>query len=466
MSIIRRLAGLGLDRKSYRTGELLPAYRDGQPLPREWDEERAVKEGFKLDPTVYACVRVRAQALGSLPWVAFTLEGDRWEASPGHRLERLMEAPNPKMTGPRLVKRGSMQLDLGGNFLWTKLRPGFDPAWPADQRQQFRENNPPAELWPIDLRPVRPITSKAEFIRGYEYHDGDAWKPLIDAADVVHHLLDDPGSEGAFWGMGRLQAASWPVDTAVAARKWNRQALDDRAVIDGAFAVDFPMTTEQYEAAQEQIKKHYGKRTPMGLSPVDMDFFNGLNKLAEEICSVFDVRPPMIGIMRDATLANVDAMRRSWWEDSILTDADDIELTLNLHLTPEFGRTPDARFLKCANRPLRKEVREWLRSGEKDARLAREIKAPARRRREEKEVLWLGYDTSNVEALQVKLAEKVDLVQKMVNMGIRLNDALQRAELDLPPQPGGDVPRWPANMVPIDADPEEDEEDAAKLGAA
>lgn len=468
--LIKALAARRREVKKYRTAELLNPGLDRQPQFRAWDDRAAVEEGLKASPYVFACVRRRALAQGSVPWSAYRLVGDRWEVAPDSPLTTLMENPNPKMSRKDLIVRSAMTADLGGNFVWTKIL----------------VNGLLVEVWPLPLHPIIPVPSKQEFISHYEYSDGGG-AITLPAETVVHHQNPDPGNP--YWGIGRLQAVARTVDTEVDARRWNKVALQNRAVADGVFSFREPVSPEEWEIARDQVREqHQGSshaREPwvlghgatwqqMGLSPVDMDFINGIKLGAVEICAVFDVPPPMIGIFEDATLANLDTSRTIFWEDGVIPDLDSIELTLNRDITPHFGRLPgvanlkslkDMRNTKRGVAAVRldellsqfREFQEWVKSGERDRMLkARSTQETGRRTGE---TLWLGFDLSGVEALAKKLKERIEAVEKLVFLGIPLNQALQVVELEIGPIPGGDIPRVDRRLIEVMLEGEE--QDAA-----
>jgi HK97 family phage portal protein len=219
--------------------------------------------------------------------------------------------------------------------------------------------------------------------------------------------------------MSPLKAAARTVDTDVEAVRWNKVALQNRAVGDGVFTFPNPLTREQWERAREQVRQQYegvdNARRPwvlgsgasynrMSLTPVEMDWLASRKDMRVEICAALNVHPPIVGIYDDATLANIATARRMHWEDTIIPILEDLEGCLNRTLVPHFG------------------PRDRLR---------------------------LVFDTSQVRALQRNLKELVETGEKMQKMGVPLNHIIQRLELQLDPVPGGDVGYIPSTMIPL-----------------
>lgn len=476
------------EQKGVRPQDLIPAWQSDQPESREWDDRKAVTEGLQSSPWVARCVRARARALASLPLVTFSLEDDAWVPRPEHKLTRLVESPNNFMSRADVIERSSMQLDLSGNFVWQMVRRG--DVTPVTSKTSLKRRlkeiaeakaakkiGDVIELWPLQIYPLKPIPSKEDWILGFEYREGDAYVPVLAYGDSIHHMM--AGLISQHWGMGRLQAASVSVDSEIAARQWNRRQLSNRGVPDGVIELPIDIGDEQFRQAEAALKRQGGQRKgawivpgtfkPLSLSPVDMDWAAGLGRSALEICAAFDTPPPVAGIMENATLANVDTLIAAWWEGSVLVDADAIEMTLNRTLTPEFGPTPGRMDKKMSSLPrralssgFRRELKQWIKDGGRDKLLAKHAKA-ASNGLDDSSPIWLGFDATNIPALQAKFKEKIEQVKSMVACGIALNDAIARVDLGIDDQIGGDVPRVPSNTVEVTVDTEEA---AAKLTAA
>ena len=393
------------------TSQLLGPWQNNRPQAKEWDEAKAVKEGFKLNPYVYACIDLLAVNAASIPWKAMTRSGagEDWEPEPGHPLEDLIEFPNAKMSRQDLIERLIQHLQTGGNGLWsmtmvTSLREG----------RKF-----PGELWPIPPEGIRPVPERESFIRGYEYIKDGIWirDPLIPAEEVLHFMRNDPSNP--YWGMGPLQAAASAVDTDVQASRWNRITFANRAVPDGVFSIDRPLSREEWELAREEVRKNYAgadnARTPwvlgngakwemMSWKPTELDFIEGRKFTREEICAAFHVPPPMVEVMENATLANLGDSRKKLWTDGVIPLLDNVKGVLNRVLVPMFG---------------------------------------------DRRTLMLDYDLSGVEVLRADMKSKGEVLKLFTGCGIPLNVAVELLDLDIEPVEGGDIGLVPSTMIPL-----------------
>jgi HK97 family phage portal protein len=396
--------------KRYTTAELLSPWQDNRPHFKEWDTETAIKDGFKASVWVYACVYRIMKDAASVPWIAEVRKGDAWEPDETHPLTELMEYPNDYMSRQDMIERLTAHLYLGGNGLWSKIII-------TSRRGVTRGRKIVAELWPIDPSGITPVPSRSQFIAKYRYEkDGVVIKDW-DPAEIIHFSFTDPGNP--YWGMSPLQAAARTVDTDIEAVKWNKVALQNRAVPDGIFSFPQALTKDQWSEARERVREQFqesserrapwvmgssAQYTAMSLTPVEMDWLESRKDMRVEICAVYGVHPPIVGIYDDATLANIATARRMHWEDTIIPYLDDLDAGLNRSLVPHFG------------------PRDQLR---------------------------LSYDTTAVQALQRNLKELIDTGEKMHRMGIPVNDIIQRLELQLDPVEGGDVGYIPNSLVPI-----------------
>ena len=382
-------------------GVLVPVYQDKIPQWSDWSAHRAIQEGMKASVWVYICVERLMKAAASVPWRAEVKEGDEWVPAEDHPLTDLLEHPNPFMGRQDWIERSVANLYLVGNALTAKLM----------------VRGVVAELWPMwELDKIQPVPSRTNFIVRYDYRrDGE---PIpIDPQEVMHLMFQDPGNP--FWGLAPLKAAAQVVDTDVEAVRWNKVLLQNRAVGDGVFVSDGPLTQTQWEEARLRVREQYSgadnarapwvlgngtKYQPMSINPVEMDWIESRRATRTEIAAVFGVPLPMVGVYDDATLANIETARRIFWEDTVIPLLDDIADGINASITPHFGKRGQLR---------------------------------------------AKYDTSQVPALRENLEAKVAQYVKLVGAGVPPNMAAQRVGLGIDHIEGGDVALIPATWVPL-----------------
>lgn len=373
---------------------------DRMPRWTNWTTEAAVNEGFKASVWVFAAINKKAKAAASVPWYVYRKNtAGEFERLPTHPLQTLIDKPNPFTSRNNMIERLIMQLDLAGNSLFHMVKVG----------------NTPVELWSIGPDGLRPVPDERDFIKNYEFKMAkNGRKVSIPTDEVLHVMYVDPSNP--YWGIAPLMVAAKTVDTDIEAVSWNKVALQNRAVTDGAFVTDQPLTDTQYNSLRSQVREqHQGAanaRAPwvlgggarwqqMSLSPADMDFIEGRKMTREEIAAVFQVPPPLLGILDKANYSNMQEARRVFWLDTVIPLLDDLKEAFNRALTPYFG-----------------------------------------------EDIELDYDISGVEALQENVSEKIKSAKELWSMGVPFNQINQRLDLGIDEIEGGDTGYLPLNLVP------------------
>lgn len=379
--------------------QFLNLLQDRLPRWNKWTTEAAVSEGYKASIWVYAAINKKARAAASVPWYVYKRGANgEWQKQEAHPLQTLIDKPNPFTSRNNMIERLIMQLELSGNSYYKASVLGGVPV----------------ELWNIGPDGMRAVPDSREFILNYEYTTKDGKKSTFPAEEVFHFMYIDPSNP--FQGVAPLQVAARTVDTDVEAVNWNKVALQNRAVTDGVFSVQQPLNDAQFRELRQQVKEqHQGSqnaRAPwvlgagaewhqMSLSPADMDFIEGRKLGREEIAAIFQVPPPLIGILDKANYSNMKEARRVFWLDTIIPLLDDLKETFNRGLTPYFG-----------------------------------------------DDIVLDYDTANVEALAENVNEKITGAKDLFAMGIPFNAINQRLDLGFDEIEGGDIGYLPGGLMP------------------
>lgn len=367
----------------------------------EWRTDRAIREGMKSSTYVYACINLLAKSVASVPWYVYKQDrsGD-WIQQDQHPLQALIEKPTPWHSRKDLMTGMIQHLYLGGNSVHTKVRAGGAVV----------------ELWQLQPDWIRVFPSATDWVDRYQYHK-DGIITDIKPQDIMHNKFIDPANP--YWGLSPLQAGARAVDIDVEAVRYQKVGLQNMAISDGVFTFDHPLTKDQWDEARQMVRdQHQGidnAHTPwvlgaganwqqMSMTPKDIDFIESRKFTANEICSIFQVPPPMIGILDKANYNNIETARKIFWLDTIVPILEDLKDCFNLSLTPEFGTG-----------------------------------------------IELSYDISNVNALQESTADKITQAKDLWAMGVPFNMINQKLELGFDEIDGGDVGYLPSGVQPISA---------------
>jgi HK97 family phage portal protein len=393
--------------KSLPLSALVSRSKTGTPIFPDWTAQRAIREGLKVSSWVYACIYLIAKSASQVPWFVeeIDLEGKGRRVPLNHPYQQLMDRPNRFWSRQTYIELVVMSLYLAGNSITNKVRLGTG------------QNGEVKELWWIPPDNVNVVPADPGYIAHYEQTRDGGVVARAPVDDVIHHMFVDPSC--TYWGMAPLQPGGRAVDTDVEAANWNKAALQNRAVADGAWVSDNWMSDEQYDVTKGQIaRQHQGSknaRVPfvvggsmkwqqMALTPVDMDYLDSRKLNREEICAVFGVPPVLVGILDRATYANIDTARRIFWENTMVPLLDDLRDTFNIQLTPDF---------------------------------------------ENGQRLRLVYDLKKVPAMVDVFNRKVDVGKKLFDMGYAPNVINAELDLGLPEFTGGDTGYISGQLVPV-----------------
>jgi HK97 family phage portal protein len=385
--------------KSVTSAQVLPISQTGRAIRSEWDYENAIKHGYKRSATVYSCINLIAKSAASVEWKTYRRNRKgTWEEIADHPLTLLIEKPNPFMSQKDFIERMTHSLYLGGNAIFSKVR---------------GTNNAVLELWYLTQNNIKPVPDQRDFISHYEYN-AQGIKRNIPTRDIIHNQFLDPNN--LFWGIAPIRAAAEIIDTDTEAIRWNRYSMQQRAISDGAFILDQPLTEDQWKEARQQIAdQHTGSDNarsfwvlgagaqwqPMSMTPAEMDFIESRKLNREEICSIFGVPPVMIGLYENATLANIETGRKIFWLDTILPYLADIRNCLNAALAAEYGA---------------------------------DIK--------------LDFDTSTIDAIQENVADKINNAKTLFSLGVPFNEINKKLDLGFDEIEGGQIGFLPSNLLP------------------
>lgn len=308
-------------------------------------------DAYKRCVVAYKCINIISRGAAKIPWKV--KRGANPDGTGGtemdrkHPLCKLLRKPNPLQSESWFREAVAAYLLLSGNTYIEGVGP-------------FKEDAPPLELW--SLRPDRmKVLPGPRGPSGYIYEVNGTYKewpldPIDGKGPILHmkffHPLDD------WYGMSPVEAAAYSVDGHNMAGEWNQGLLQNGCRPSGALVykpgetAPPNLTEKQKEALKEQLNAaSAGTRNAgrplildggiewqqMSLSPAEMDWINGKNNSAREICMAFDVPPMILGIPGDNTYSNQREARQGLYQDTIIPFNDSLLDGLNSWLAPLFG---------------------------------------------------------------------------------------------------------------------------------
>jgi len=400
---------------------------DGIPQPEAFADDI---EAYSRHVWVYACANLIANAFSTIDFLPYAkAEDGSWSVAETHPFFKLLQNPNPYMSGIELRRIMSLSSKLTGNAYIVTL--------PKGDLKKDTARQEVLELWPLPPQFVRPITSSEKFIEGYVY-DVLGQKKTFSTNRIIHFRDANPGN--LQYGQGSVTAAKNSITSDLMADAWNRYFFANNGRPDAILESDSGITQEEQKRITEGWQKLYAGATKRGKVAVlggglkykesnrahkDMDFVALRKMLREEILASFGVPQSMVGILDQANYSNMKEQTKVFWNQTMIPEIRKFEAVL----------TNRAKMLTGIENVI------------------------------------IQADLSKVEALREDENAKATLAKLYVDMGIPLGQVVEA--LDLPFEvaddegagdgEGDDEPKTPAAGAPeAEDDPKEGDEPGEK----
>ncbi len=364
--------------------------REDEAPPRTFRD--FVKDGFRGNPVVSACIREISTSVSEAPVVAFKKDRDgKLIKVPDHAVEDLFRRPNPRDSYIEFMERLLYGYFLGGNALVEMRRFG---------------SGIPGELYPI--RPDRILSADVnqDFVPlRFKISVGDKGATKKLPRDNVIHIPDiDPLNE--VFGMPRLLAAMQELQTDNEASNYVNEVLHNHGTPGTVITVDAEKIKRgMIERAEKKWHDKFGpgngrgrvafipgghQVATLGFSLHDLEFKELRGVTREGICAVFGVDPILVGFStaaRGGTMSGGEhkEARTKLWTQTIVPLMRRWEAAFNAFLAPEFGN------------------------------------------------IIIGFDTSEIEALQESVKERIERAGKLAETGV-VGSREIREHLELDPE--------------------------------
>ena len=322
---------------------------DRSPYGEFWFEPVSARtgSGMRVSPdsalrlaAVYACVRILAETMASLPLVVYQRRADGGKDKvTDHWLYRLMAKRPNRFQNP---------------FEWREMLQGH-LALRGNAYNQII-TNPRGEI--IELMPIHPDRVKIELLPSGEYRyrvtDRSGKEVILPRGDVWH--LRGLSSDGLM-GMSPIELARENLGMALAAQDYGARFFANDAKPTGGW-IEFPGTfkdneakkvfRESYQQAQSGanrgkvlVLENGMKFHEVGVTNKDAQFLELRKFQITDIARLFRVPPHMIADLERATFSNIEQQSLEFvmhtmtpwaerWEASIeselLLEGDDIEI--------------------------------------------------------------------------------------------------------------------------------------------
>lgn len=271
---------------------------------------------YRTQPYVATAIGVLVRQIARLPLKVYERDSDgQRRRVHDHRLVDLIENPAPGFSSTQLKQWLALPVCLHGNATLALVRPS--------------PGAPPERIWPLDWRYMQAYQADdvpSKPIRFWRYNELE--DPIyLDPEDVLHLRWEPPDGQ---IGVSPLEQLGTTVRIEQAAQEYQESYLRDGVRSPGA--IKFPtgvILDEQTRAEmREDLKSAYGGAKNAGhplLLPggaewqslahnaKEAELINQRKLTREEVASVYAIPQPLMGILENATLANVEALHRMFY---------------------------------------------------------------------------------------------------------------------------------------------------------
>lgn len=217
----------------------------GKAVPPDWDAAKAFQIAYYMSVVVYACTRLHANTLSSLPF--------RVGADPAKPQDFDPNAPLAKLLGP---PPGGPAPKLSARRLW---------AWTTAQRivtgrngweAELDPSGKPVALWPLPSTSLTPIPTQqgVEWFSGFEYgRTGDKRKLPVER--VIYDW--DPRGDDFRQPESALEAAGLAISVDVMQSRYDYAFLRNDARPAALVVTEAFSDRDEYEAFKHQWNSQY-----------------------------------------------------------------------------------------------------------------------------------------------------------------------------------------------------------------
>lgn len=284
--------------------------------------------------TVYSCVRIIAEDVGTLPLhVKMRSDDGTRQTMYSHPVARVMSKPNPFMSGIDLRRAMIASLELHGNA-YAIIRERDNRGYPT--RIDF-----------ADATMMTPIVGESDIYYAYGEEE-----ELIPSRDIIH--LKGYAPDG-IEGKSPIQLHRDTIDNAVNATKFSKKLYKNDLRATTVFSLEGELSKEAYDRTRGQLADMYKKAmgrsdvplvleggtkvNSLTITPEDAQFIATKLQNIDEIAAIFRVPPHKVGDWTRGTYSNNTQANLEYFTDCIrpLLEVIEEELSRKLFLESEQG---------------------------------------------------------------------------------------------------------------------------------
>jgi HK97 family phage portal protein len=282
--------------------------------------------------TVFACVRVLAESIASLPIRLYTLTDRGRMVDYSHPLAHLLSfEPNSEMSSVDWVETVVSHLMISGNS-YTQIERSTDGV--------------PIGLWPLNPRKTEPVRLPNGNL-AYRTSDGETGgrTRIIAAKDVLHPRLM---SWDGLLGLSPVLQAKRSLGLAVAAEKYASRLFSNAGVPTLALSTEQqikPEVKQQMRADWLQLQTGDNqhkiaildsalKPIPLALTAEESQFLESRKYTRSDIAALFKIPPHYVGELSKMSNSNTEQQNLSFVIDTLRPLVSRLEAEISRKLLP------------------------------------------------------------------------------------------------------------------------------------
>ena len=263
--------------------------------------ERVDEKSAMQIATVYACVRVIAETIASLPLNVYENTDHGSVKASDHPLQRLLhDEPNPEMT----------------SFIWRETMLSHLLLWGNSYSQIIRTGrNGIVGLYPL-LPDHMNVDRNSKGVLTYTYTTSDGKTVQLDPDDVLH--IPGLGFDGVV-GYSPIALEKNAIGLGIAAEEYGSKFFQNGARPSGVLT--HPNTVKDPKRLRESWNAAYGGSsnsskvavleeamtfTPISMPNNEAQFLETRKFQVAEICRIYRVPPHLVGDLEHATFSNIE----------------------------------------------------------------------------------------------------------------------------------------------------------------
>lgn len=271
------------------------------PFGRTWSGKSVTERTAMQTTAVYACVRIIAETVASLPLHVYEYTGSGKERVYTHPLYRILhDIPNPEMNSFIMREVMMSHLLLWGNSYSQIIRNGRGEI---------------TALYP--LMPEKMTVDRGADGNLYYKYNSDKQGSFVFRKDEIFHIVG-LGFDGLI-GHSPIAMAKNAIGLCIAAEEYGSSFFSNSGTPSGV--LEHPGVLKEPEKVRDAWNKAYGgsgnahkvavleegmKFNPISINPQEAQFLETRKFQVNEICRIFRVPPHMIADLEKSSFNNIE----------------------------------------------------------------------------------------------------------------------------------------------------------------